>query len=145
MDIENLYQDLQKNRFLIAGPCVIENENMVMEIADEVKKISDKYGFTYIFKASFDKANRTSLHGFRGPGIEKGLKILEKVKKTFELPITTDIHEPHQAKIVSEVIDIIQIPAFLCRQTDLLVQAGNTKKIINIKKAVVKIGLSILR
>jgi len=73
MDIENLYQDLQKNRFLIAGPCVIENENMVMEIADEVKKISDKYGFTYIFKASFDKANRTSLHSFRGPEIEKGL------------------------------------------------------------------------
>ena len=135
MDIENLYQDLQKNRFLIAGPCVIENENMIMEIADEVKKISDKYGFTYIFKASFDKANRTSLHSFRGLGIEKGLKILEKVKKTFELPITTDIHEPHQAKIVSEVVDIIQIPAFLSRQTDLLVASAKTNKIVNIKKA----------
>ncbi len=132
---DELYEKLKKGRFLLAGPCAIESEDLVMQVANEVKKISEDLGITYIFKSSFDKANRTSLSSFRGPGLEEGLRILEKVKKEFELPIVTDIHEPAQAKSVAEVADILQIPAFLCRQTDLLVAAAKTDKIINIKKA----------
>ena len=135
IDNNKLYKKLQEGRFLLSGPCAIESEELVMKIAEEVKNISEEVGFTYIFKASFDKANRTSLSSFRGPGLEEGLKILEKVKKEFELPIVTDIHESFQAQPVSEVADIIQIPAFLCRQTDILVAAAKTDKIINIKKA----------
>ena len=120
---------------LIAGPCVIESEEMVMSIAEKMKSITDKLGIPYTFKASFDKANRTSINGKRGPGIEEGLKILEKVKTTFDLPVATDIHEPWQAEPVGKVCDIVQIPAFLCRQTDLLVAAAKTGKCINIKKA----------
>ncbi len=132
---DELYKKLQQGKFLLSGPCAIESEELVMQVAQEVKKISEELNFTYVFKASFDKANRTSLSSFRGPGLEEGLKILEKVKKEFELPIVTDIHEPYQAKPVSEIADIIQIPAFLCRQTDLLVAAAKTDKIVNIKKA----------
>ena len=120
---------------LIAGPCVIESEEMVLSIAEQMKDITDKLGIPYTFKASFDKANRTSISGFRGPGIEEGLRILQKVKDTYNLPICTDIHEPWQAEKVAEVCDILQIPAFLCRQTDLLVAAAKTGKCINIKKA----------
>ena len=120
---------------LIAGPCVIESEEMVLSIAKQMKDITDKFGIPYTFKASFDKANRTSISGFRGPGIEEGLRILQKVKDTYGLPICTDIHEPWQAKKAAEVCDILQIPAFLCRQTDLLVAAAKTGKCINIKKA----------
>ena len=120
---------------LIAGPCVIESEEMVMSIAEKMKSVTDKLGIPYTFKASFDKANRTSINGKRGPGIEEGLKILEKVKTTFDLPVATDIHEPWQAEPVGKVCDIVQIPAFLCRQTDLLVAAAKTGKCINIKKA----------
>ena len=120
---------------LIAGPCVIESEEMVLSIAKEMKDITDKLGIPYTFKASFDKANRTSISGFRGPGIEEGLRILQKVKDTYNLPICTDIHEPWQAEKAAEVCDILQIPAFLCRQTDLLVAAAKTAKCINIKKA----------
>ena len=120
---------------LIAGPCVIESEEMVLSIAKEMKDITDKLGIPYTFKASFDKANRTSISGFRGPGIEEGLRILQKVKDTYNLPICTDIHEPWQAEKAAEVCDILQIPAFLCRQTDLLVAAAKTGKCINIKKA----------
>lgn len=120
---------------LIAGPCVIESEEMVLKIAKEMKEITDELGIQYTFKASFDKANRTSINGFRGPGIEEGLRILKKVKDIYGLPICTDIHEPWHAKKVAEVVDIIQIPAFLCRQTDLLVAAAKTGKCINIKKA----------
>lgn len=130
-----LYKKLQSEKFIIAGPCVIENEYMVMHLAEEIAKITEELELLYIFKASFDKANRTSISSFRGPGLEEGLRILERVKKEFNLPITTDIHEPHQAKPVGEVVDIIQIPAFLCRQTDLLLSAGATGKIVNIKKA----------
>ena len=122
------------NRFIISGPCVIEDEYTVMKIAEKVKELTSKYNFHYIFKASFDKANRTSINSFRGPGIG-GLKILKKVKDTFNVEITTDIHEAWQAEVVAPVVDIIQIPAFLCRQTDLLVAAGKTKKVVNIKKA----------
>ena len=120
---------------LIAGPCVIESEEMVLSIAKQMKDITDKLGIPYTFKASFDKANRTSISGFRGPGIEEGLRILQKVKDTYGLPICTDIHEPWQAEKAAEVCDILQIPAFLCRQTDLLVAAAKTDKCINIKKA----------
>lgn len=120
---------------LIAGPCVIESEALVMEVAGEIKKITDKLGIEYYFKASFDKANRTSINSFRGPGLEEGLKILEKVKEVHNVGIVTDIHEPSQAEPVSKVADILQIPAFLCRQTDLLIAAAKTGKIINVKKA----------
>lgn len=120
---------------LIAGPCVIESGEMVLSIAEQMKDITDKLGIPYTFKASFDKANRTSISGFRGPGIEEGLRILQKVKDTYNLPICTDIHEPWQAEKAAAVCDILQIPAFLCRQTDLLVAAAKTGKCINIKKA----------
>ncbi|EJF07883.1 3-deoxy-8-phosphooctulonate synthase [Thiovulum sp. ES] len=131
----NLYEILKKQKFVIAGPCIIENEKMVLDLAENIKKLSEERNITYIFKASFDKANRTSLSSFRGFGMEEGLRILEKVKTDFELPITTDIHESFQAKPVSEVADILQIPAFLSRQTDLLVESAKTGKIVNIKKA----------
>lgn len=120
---------------LIAGPCVIESEEMVMSIAAEMKSITDELGIPYTFKASFDKANRTSISGFRGPGIEEGLRILQCVKDAYGLPICTDIHEPWQAEKAAQVADILQIPAFLCRQTDLLVAAAKTGKCVNIKKA----------
>ena len=120
---------------LIAGPCVIESEEMVLSIAGYMKEITEELGNPYTFKASFDKANRTSISSFRGPGIEKGLEILQKVKDTYHLPICTDIHEAWQAEKAAEVADILQIPAFLCRQTDLLVAAAKTGKCINIKKA----------
>lgn len=120
---------------LIAGPCVIESEENVMLIAKTVKEIAKRLNLDYYFKASFDKANRTSISSYRGPGIEEGLRILKKVKDTYGLKICTDIHEPWQAEKVAEVADIIQIPAFLCRQTDLLVAAAKTGKLINVKKA----------
>ena len=120
---------------LIAGPCSIESEELVLEVAGKMKEITDQLGISYTFKASFDKANITSIDAFRGPGLEKGLQILKKVKDTYQLPICTDIHEAWQAEPVAEVADIIQIPAFLCRQTDLLVAAAKTGKCINIKKA----------
>ena len=120
---------------LIAGPCVIESEELVLTVAERMKEITEKLGIPYTFKASFDKANRTSIHSFRGPGLERGLEILQKVKDTFSLPICTDIHEPWQAEKAAQVCDILQIPAFLCRQTDLLVAAAKTGRCINIKKA----------
>lgn len=120
---------------LIAGPCVIESEEMVLSIAEQMKEITDDLKIPYTFKASFDKANRTSINSFRGPGIEEGMKILQKVKDTYALPVCTDIHEPWQAEVVAQVADILQIPAFLCRQTDLLVAAAKTGKCVNIKKA----------
>lgn len=120
---------------LIAGPCVIESEEMVLSIAGKMKEITDRLGIPYTFKASFDKANRTSLSSFRGPGMDEGLRILKKVKDTYGLPVCTDIHEPWQAAPAAEVADILQIPAFLCRQTDLLVAAAKTGRCVNIKKA----------
>ncbi len=120
---------------LIAGPCVIESEEIVMQIAETVKGIVDRLELDYYYKASFDKANRTSITSYRGPGIEEGLRILKKVKDIYGLKIATDIHETWQAEKVAEVADIIQIPAFLCRQTDLLVAAAKTGKLINVKKA----------
>jgi 2-dehydro-3-deoxyphosphooctonate aldolase (KDO 8-P synthase) len=107
---------------------------VLFQVAEKFKEISVKYDFNYVFKASFDKANRSSLDSFRGPGLDDGLESLQKVKDRFELPLITDIHEPDQAGPVADVCDVIQIPAFLCRQTDLIVAASKTKKIINIKK-----------
>ena len=120
--------------FLIAGPCVIESEDLVMEVAKKMKEITDKLGINYIFKASFDKANRSSISSFRGPGIDKGLEILSRVKDKYGVALATDIHEPWQCEKAKEVIDLLQIPAFLCRQTDLLVAAAETGKAVNIKK-----------
>lgn len=120
---------------LIAGPCAIESEEMAMDIAEKMKAITDKLGIEYTFKGSFDKANRTSIHSKRGLGIDEGLRILQKVRDTYNIPVATDIHESWQAEPVGKVVDIVQIPAFLCRQTDLLVAAAKTGKCINIKKA----------
>lgn len=131
-----LYDKLKSGSlFIMAGPCVIESYDICLEIAKKCKQACEKIGFTYIFKASFDKANRTSLSSFRGPGLEKGLEVLSSIKSQLDIPIVTDIHEANQAAACAEVCDILQIPAFLCRQTDLLVAAANTKRIVNIKKA----------
>ncbi|MBP5627360.1 3-deoxy-8-phosphooctulonate synthase [bacterium] len=120
--------------FFMAGPCVIESPDKVLEEALELKKIAEEKGFSLVFKASFDKANRTSVSNFRGPGLVKGLEILAEVKKETGLPIVTDVHESWQVEKVAAVADVIQIPAFLCRQTDLLVEAGRSGRVINIKK-----------
>lgn len=119
----------------IAGPCVIESEELLDTVAQELVRINDKLGTDIIFKASFDKANRTSIHSFRGPGMDKGLQMLADIKSKYGLRLLTDIHESYQAAPVGEVVDVIQIPAFLCRQTDLLVAAAKTGKTVNIKKA----------
>jgi 2-dehydro-3-deoxyphosphooctonate aldolase (KDO 8-P synthase) len=120
--------------FLIAGPCVIESESHARMMAERVAKIAAEVGVPHIFKASFDKANRSSVSAFRGPGIKEGLRILRKIKSDLKLPILTDIHEAAQAAPAADVADILQIPAFLARQTDLLVAAGKTSRIINVKK-----------
>lgn len=132
LNVGNL--QIKDRLFFILGPCVIEDENSTLEIAERIKELSIKLSFPFIFKASFDKANRTSLKSYRGPGLKKGLDILSKVKKEVNIPVITDIHEPWQAEEVAEVVSIIQIPAFLCRQTDLLLAAGRTGCWINIKK-----------
>ena len=119
---------------ILAGPCVIESPDIMEETARTLKEITTKLDINFVFKSSFDKANRSSLSNYRGPGLEKGLEILDGIKSKFNLPIVTDIHSPEQAAPVSEVADILQIPAFLCRQTDLLVAAAKTGKIVNIKK-----------
>lgn len=121
--------------FLIAGPCVIESEAHACGMADKIARIAHDCGVPYIYKASYDKANRSSLNSFRGPGLAEGLRILKKIKEDFAIPVLTDIHESTQASQVAEVCDILQIPAFLSRQTDLLVSAAKTGRIINVKKA----------
>ena len=120
--------------FFIAGPCVIESESLCMYCAEQIKKLSEQFDRLFIFKASYDKANRTSYNSFRGLGIQKGLEILSKVKNEFSIPVLTDIHSVEEIPAVSSVVDIIQIPALLCRQTDLIVAAGNTGLYVNIKK-----------
>lgn len=125
----------------IAGPCVIESQELLNTVAEELVRINSKLGTDIIFKASFDKANRTSIHSFRGPGLEKGLQMLADIKSKYGLRVLTDIHESYQAAPAGEVCDVLQIPAFLCRQTDLLVAAAKTGKIINIKKAQFLSGL----
>ena len=124
----------EKHLGIITGPCVIESRDHSLRMANEIKKISDNIELPIIFKSSFDKANRTSIKSFRGPGIDEGIKILSDVKAETELPVITDIHNADQAKVVAEVVDVIQIPAFLSRQTDILIAASNTGKPVNIKK-----------
>ncbi|MBQ8669248.1 3-deoxy-8-phosphooctulonate synthase [bacterium] len=119
---------------ILAGPCAIESQEILDETAQGLKEITKELGINFVFKSSFDKANRSSITSFRGPGMEKGLEMLQLVKEKYDLPIVTDIHTPDQAKPVAQVADILQIPAFLCRQTDLLVAAAETGKIVNIKK-----------
>lgn len=119
---------------LIAGPCVIESEELTYNIAKKLKEITDKLDLDFYFKASFDKANRSSIKSFRGPGIEEGLRILKRIKDELNIKVVTDIHEPWQAKRVAEVVDMLQIPAFLCRQTDLLIEAAKTGLTVNVKK-----------
>ncbi len=126
--------DWGENLFLIAGPCVIESEAHALKMAEEISAIARKLRVPYIFKASYDKANRTSLQSFRGPGLEEGLRILEKIRKETGIPVLTDVHEPADVPAVAEAVDVVQIPAFLCRQTDLLVAAAKHAKAINIKK-----------
>lgn len=123
------------NTTFIAGPCVIESAELLDIVANEIVRINNNLGTDIIFKASFDKANRTSINSFRGPGLERGIEMLSHIKQQYGLKILTDIHESWQAEAVAEVVDVIQIPAFLCRQTDLLVAAAKTERIINIKKA----------
>jgi len=120
--------------FLIAGPCVIESEQLVVETAGRIAEITKSLGIPYIFKSSFDKANRTSIKSFRGPGIEKGMAILENVRDQVGCPVLTDVHTEEQATEAGKVVDVLQIPAFLCRQTDLLIAAANTGKVVNVKK-----------
>ena len=126
---------MSNKNIYIAGPCVIESQELLNTVAEELVRLNKKYGIDIIFKASFDKANRTSLKSFRGPGITKGLAMLQEIKNKYGLRLLTDIHESNQAEAVGKVVDVIQIPAFLCRQTDLLVAAAKTGKIVNIKKA----------
>lgn len=120
--------------FLIAGPCVIESEAHALKMAEAISAIAREKKLPYIFKASYDKANRTSIHSFRGPGIEEGLRILRKVRETVKVPVLTDVHEGVDVPRVAEAVDVIQIPAFLCRQTDLLIAAGKSGRAVNVKK-----------
>ena len=119
---------------ILAGPCAIESMDILKQTAETLKQVCAELDINYVFKSSFDKANRSSINSYRGVGMEKGLEMLAQIKKEFEVPIVTDIHLPEQAEPVAEVADILQIPAFLCRQTDLLVAAAKTGKIVNIKK-----------
>ena len=122
------------NLILLGGPCVLEGYERSLKIGKRAKEITEKLGIPYIFKASFDKANRSSIKSFRGPGLEEGLKILAKIKSELQVSVVTDIHETYQAEPVSKVADVLQIPAFLCRQTDLLMAAAKTGKVVNVKK-----------
>lgn len=120
---------------LVGGMNVLESEDLALRVAEEYKRVTDKLGIPYVFKASFDKANRSSIHSFRGPGLDEGLRILARIKREFDVPVLSDIHEPYQAKPAAEVIDILQLPAFLSRQTDLVLAMAETGAMINIKKA----------
>lgn len=134
VSLNNAQIGLGNPLLVIAGPCVIESESLCREVASEMKAICARLGLPYVFKASYDKANRTSVSGFRGPGISEGLEILGRIAAEFALPVTSDVHDASQVPLAGEVLDILQIPAFLCRQTDLLVAAGETGRIVNIKK-----------
>ncbi|EIM77156.1 2-dehydro-3-deoxyphosphooctonate aldolase [Nitritalea halalkaliphila LW7] len=130
-----LYDSLKTGPFFLLGPCVIESQGLLEEVAEKLVQLREKLKRPIVFKASFDKANRTSAGAYRGQGMERGLQLLDLIKTRYALPIITDIHESYQAQPVAEVADILQIPAFLCRQTDLLTAAAETGKIVNIKKA----------
>ena len=134
MKLINFNVDIDQPLFLIAGPCVIESEDMTLRVAEELKSVCIKLGVPFIFKSSFDKANRSSNSTFRGFGMEEGLRILEKVKAQFDLPVLTDIHTTDQVKPVSEIVDVLQTPAFLCRQTDFITAVAKSGRPVNIKK-----------
>ena len=134
MKLRDFKIDNDEKMILMGGMNVLESRDLAMEVAEKFKNVTDKNDINYIFKGSFDKANRSSINSFRGPGLDEGLKILEEISKTYDIPVITDIHEPNQAKSVSEICEVIQIPAFLARQTDILVSAAKTGKVINIKK-----------
>ena len=134
MKLRNFEIDNNKPLVLMGGMNVLESRDIAMEVAERFKEVSLKYNINYIFKGSFDKANRSSIKSFRGPGMEEGLKILQEISNTFDIPVITDIHEPNQAEPVSEICEVIQIPAFLARQTDLVNAAAKTKSIIQFKK-----------
>ncbi len=131
---EIVFGDKETPFVLLSGPCALEERDRVLRIAEGIKKITDNLGIPYVFKASYDKANRSSIDSYRGPGLEDGLKLLSEVKEKFNLPLLSDVHTVEQAKIAGEVLDIVQVPAFLSRQTDLVVAAGETEKIVNVKK-----------
>jgi 2-dehydro-3-deoxyphosphooctonate aldolase (KDO 8-P synthase) len=131
----NTFADLTRSPlFVIAGPCVIESAEVCLTIGRHVKSVCDKLGLAYVFKASFDKANRSSNASFRGPGLTDGLVVLDRVKKELGVPVLTDVHEPEQAAVAAKVVDILQVPAFLARQTDLLLACGRTGRVVNVKK-----------
>jgi 2-dehydro-3-deoxyphosphooctonate aldolase (KDO 8-P synthase) len=134
VSIQNLSVNNDAPFVLFGGMNVLESRDLAMKIAETYKEVTTKLGIPYVFKASFDKANRSSVASYRGPGMEEGLRIFEEIKSTFDLPIITDVHEPHQAKPVAEVVDVIQLPAFLARQTDLVVAMAETNAVINVKK-----------
>ena len=129
------YNSLKEKPFFIVGPCQMESYELLEEVAEKLVELRNTYQVNIVFKSSFDKANRTSVYSDRGPGLEKGLLWLSSIRSKYNLPVTTDVHESYQAEPIGSVVDIIQIPAFLCRQTDLLVASANTGKIVNIKKA----------
>jgi 2-dehydro-3-deoxyphosphooctonate aldolase (KDO 8-P synthase) len=134
VSIGNISAGEGKPLFLIAGPCVIENETVVMETAAALKRLGEQLKIPIIFKASYDKANRSAIDSYRGPGLIAGLKVLQQVKATYGLPLLSDVHHPEEVEAAAEVLDILQIPAFLCRQTDLVLAAARTGKVINVKK-----------
>jgi len=134
MKLRNFKIDNNEPMVLMGGMNVLESRDLVMQVAEKFKEVTSKYDINYIFKGSFDKANRSSINSFRGPGVEEGLRILQEVSENFDIPVITDIHEPNQANMVSEVCEVIQIPAFLARQTDLVDAAAKTKSIIQFKK-----------
>lgn len=130
-----LWNTLRRGRFIVvAGPCVIENEALCLRVAETLAELCRRLGLTYIFKASYDKANRTSTRSFRGPGLKVGLKILDRVRSRLGVPVLTDVHTEEQARAAGEVVDVVQVPAFLCRQTDLIQAAARTGRILNLKK-----------
>ncbi len=131
---EIVFGDPERPPVLLAGPCSLESRELAMTVAGRLKEITAELGFPYVFKSSYDKANRSSIDSFRGPGLDRGLRILEDIKKKLSLPVLSDVHSPEQAEIAGEVLDIVQIPAFLSRQTDIVLAAGKTQKIVNVKK-----------
>jgi len=134
MPIESFFNKSKTAPLLIAGPCVLEDREIVHETARRLKEICQALNMPFIFKSSYDKANRTSLSSFRGPGLELGLQMLNDIKETFAIPVITDVHSADESRIASEAVDMLQIPAFLCRQTDIIIAAGNTGKPVNVKK-----------
>jgi len=134
IDLGGFYGGGAQPHFLIAGPCVIESEQIVLDTAFQIADIAKQVGFPFIFKSSYDKANRSSIHSFRGLGMENGLAILQKVKEKVQVPVLTDVHSVEEATQAAQVVDVLQIPAFLCRQTDLLVAAAKTGRVVNVKK-----------